>query len=405
LTRLGEFRLGNNALTGSIPNEVCEMEISTTDITCLEALTSSPTKAPTSSPTKAPTSSPTKAPTSSPIKAPTSSPTEAPTSSPTKAPTLSPTKAPSSSPTKAPTSSPTKAPTLSPTKAPTSSTTKAPTSSSEVFNIQLINMGSNTNFDVFFQSAKERWEEIIVGDLSPFPANEVPDWFGGLFGPGNGFNGAVDDIVIGYALASIDGPGGILGQAGPTFIRPGTFTPIAGIMFFDVDDFLSRSDEDVEIIIRHEMGHVFGLVASIKTECGCSSPPNPFGYKCLFAQEEYAQIVPGQTLRLENDGGPGSFCSHWEEDNFAQNTGSSELMTATFVSGVAQPLSRVTVGALNDQGYVVNYDMADSPFVQSTVDAQRTTKDEQGKVLTCTTDFTLADKMIVPEVRYMEDLN
>jgi hypothetical protein len=107
-----------------------------------------------------------------------------------------------------------------------------------------------------FTEAKARWESIIFNDLPDFPAQASGfDWFNGFFS--NGYNEDVDDVVIGYAIEYIDGLGTVLGRAGPTYTREGgTGSPISGIMQFDIDDFTggSYSDEDIKLIILHEMG-------------------------------------------------------------------------------------------------------------------------------------------------------
>ena len=45
-----------------------------------------------------------------------------------------------------------------------------------------------------------------------------------------------DDLVIFVTLESIDGPGGVLGLAGPCFIRTAGNLPLIGAMRFDTDD-------------------------------------------------------------------------------------------------------------------------------------------------------------------------
>jgi len=119
------------------------------------------------------------------------------------------------------------------------------------FSIQLMNTGTNTNFDAAFASAKARWESIIIGDLSDEAARGF-DWFGGQLSAS--YSGAVDDVVIGYEIQVIDGIGGILGSAGPTYRRSSTGSTISGIMRFDQDDFANMSAANAEIIILHEMG-------------------------------------------------------------------------------------------------------------------------------------------------------
>lgn len=55
---------------------------------------------------------------------------------------------------------------------------------------------------------------------------------------------------------------------------------------------------------------------------------------------------------MENSGGSGTANAHWEEDVF-QN----ELMTG-FLNFGSNPVSTVTLGALQDLGYSVNYSAA-----------------------------------------------
>src|SRR5262245_47090437 len=55
-----------------------------------------------------------------------------------------------------------------------------------------------------FRAAARRWTRVIVGDL---PRQRI----GGRM---------IDDVLIIAQAIPIDGPGGILGQAGPTHLRP-----------------------------------------------------------------------------------------------------------------------------------------------------------------------------------------
>ena len=59
---------------------------------------------------------------------------------------------------------------------------------------------------------------------------------------------------------------------------------------------------------------------------------------------------------VANTGGAGTREGHWRETTFG-----NELMTG-FLDGGINPLSRVTVGALEDMGYQVNYQAADQDY-------------------------------------------
>jgi hypothetical protein len=94
--------------------------------------------------------------------------------------------------------------------------------------------GLNARQEKAFTSAAKRWTKVIVGDLPPVTIHgEV-----------------VDDVLIEAEGTAIDGPGNILGQAGPTVLRPSNagkakFLPAMGIMSFDTAD-LAKMQKDEE---------------------------------------------------------------------------------------------------------------------------------------------------------------
>jgi Leishmanolysin len=61
----------------------------------------------------------------------------------------------------------------------------------------------------------------------------------------------------------------------------------------------------------------------------------------------------GTTIPVEEDGGPGTRGSHWDDESFDTN-----LMTG-FIALGDSPLSVMTISSLQDLGYVVNYAPAD----------------------------------------------
>jgi thermitase len=203
---------------------------------------------------------------------------------------------------------------------------------------------TTTQIDAFAR-ATTRWEQIIVGDLP-----SVVD-------PSTGR--LIDDILIEVSARPIDGPGGVLGAAGPTELRAGpNGLPWKGIMLFDTADLttLERGGELVDVII-HEMGHALGfgslwarrgLVAG-----GGTDTPTFVGANAV---REYNSIfgVSAAGVPLEATGGQGTAESHWSKDVFG-----AELMTGFLSPGVTRPISRVTVGQFADLGYQVNYAAAD----------------------------------------------
>lgn len=197
-----------------------------------------------------------------------------------------------------------------------------------------------------FEAAAARWERIIIKD--------VPDVSGPIPSAFQGFPDidTIDDLVIEVALAPIDGPGGILGQAGPQFVRTEDFLSLTGVMFFDVEDldFLEEIDLFEEVIV-HEMGHVLGVGTLWNTA--------PFGFdRTLRAGPDSNPYFTGQKgnvfwnaeggtgeLPIENMGGPGTALGHWREATL-----NNELMTG-FLNLGENPLSRITAGSMRDLGY------------------------------------------------------
>lgn len=81
----------------------------------------------------------------------------------------------------------------------------------------------------------------------------LSDWFAGAFS--QPYTGPIDDVVIGYEIGTIDGLGGILGQAGPRFATGGR--TLSGVMLFEAVDFDRYDENEVRAIILHEMGKLW----------------------------------------------------------------------------------------------------------------------------------------------------
>ncbi|MEU1826733.1 MULTISPECIES: leishmanolysin-related zinc metalloendopeptidase [Streptomyces] len=222
----------------------------------------------------------------------------------------------------------------------------AATTSPYTIKVQFLG-GLNSTQKAAFTKAADRWAKVIVGDLPDVSVDgEV-----------------IDDLLILAQGTSIDGPGNILGEAGPTVLRPangpGAFLPAKGTMSFDTDDLEEMAANGTLVdVITHEMGHVCGIGTRPWTEKNLlqgAGGDNPV-FRGTSAMEEYGKLVGAGQPRpvpVENQGGPGTRDGHWRETVFA-----NELMTG-FVGGAPNPLSRLTVGSLNDLGYVVDMAAAD----------------------------------------------
>ena len=197
-----------------------------------------------------------------------------------------------------------------------------------------------------FKAAADRWTRVIVGDL---PSVRVD-------------GETIDDLVILAQGAAIDGRGRILGQAGPTHLRPGgagaaAFLPAKGRMTFDTADLAAMEERGtLGDVIAHEMGHVIGI-GTLWDQKGLldgAGSPNPT-FTGAAAMEEYGRLKGSgpAPVPVENEGSPGTIDSHWRELLFRH-----ELMSG-YISSPGNPLSRVTVGSLKDLGYEVDLDAAD----------------------------------------------
>jgi hypothetical protein len=197
-----------------------------------------------------------------------------------------------------------------------------------------------------FKAAADRWSKVIVGDLP----NVV---IGGQ---------VIDDVLIEASGAAIDGPGGILGQAGPTHLRPANagaaaFLPAKGRMQFDTADLQTmQANGTLKDVITHEMGHVLGI-GTIWTKKGLLTGANGNNptFTGVNAKKEYGVLKgTGPTVvPVENTGGAGTKNSHWRDTVFK-----NELMTG-FVNAAPNPISRVTVASLKDLGYLVDLSKAE----------------------------------------------
>lgn len=206
-----------------------------------------------------------------------------------------------------------------------------------------------------FSAAEARWEQVIVGDVSDVSLTSTQ-----VSQCGNAPAEAltVDDLVVYAEADSIDGVGGILGQAGPCWIRSGSSLPIVGIMTFDEADLNAMIlNGTLRDVILHEMGHVIGIgglwsAHGLIQDAGTADPyfTGPLAIGAYVGMG--ATLVNG--VPVENTGGSGTQDVHWRETTFG-----NELMTG-FVSGSGNPLSALTIQSLADQGYAVDSGVADA---------------------------------------------
>lgn len=208
-----------------------------------------------------------------------------------------------------------------------------------------------------FERAAARWSSILLGDLEPVPF--TPDDNMNSCG-GQPLDETIDDLLIFARIQRIDGPGGILGQARPCYVRTGSFHTIVGYMEFDADDAVAlETSGNFDNVVLHEMGHVIGIGSlwSFQGLAADLTTGDPY-FVGPSAQMAFAAALTtylGQAVPIENTGGAGTRGGHWRESVLA-----NELMTGFLNTGV-NPLSAITTASLRDQGYLVS-DAAADPF-------------------------------------------
>jgi hypothetical protein len=147
----------------------------------------------------------------------------------------------------------TKAPSLPPTSVPS----RAPTVPevvvpSSAFNIEIYYASALTDVQKqAFELARAKWMSVVTADLPSSVTLSAGRWCGFKMS-----TTVIDDLLIAVRLKSIDGPLGILGQAGPCGLDNSGF-PRFGTMEFDIADVdLMINDGIFNAVILHEMGHV-----------------------------------------------------------------------------------------------------------------------------------------------------
>lgn len=227
------------------------------------------------------------------------------------------------------------------------------------FNIDIIYANNTLNPEqkAIIETAVAKWEQVIIGD--------APDvTVGGR---------VIDDLEIVVTGGSVDGPGGVLAFARPSAFRspePGTKLqdfqgnpvglPYRGEITVDLID-SGASRGFVETVV-HEIGHVLGIGGFWDGFLIGRGTPG-VSYVGEAAVRETNRIfnsnVSTVPVEVNTEG-------HWREGFGAENPGTNlgtELMTPFSEGGFelppdaqpVAPLSRITIGAMEDFGWEVNY--------------------------------------------------
>ena len=211
-----------------------------------------------------------------------------------------------------------------------------------------------------FVNARERIQEVIIGDIPPWNVNFSAAQMAGCGDVA--VSGTIDDVLILAEVAAIDGASNTLAVAGPCAVRSGASGsfPVLGHMKFDIADIDALGDR-LEIVILHEMLHVMGFGTmwgdlSLLAGGGTADPHFQGAHaNDFFARLNNGAVYTGLPIPVEGLPAPvGTRDSHWRESVFDH-----ELMTG-FIDRDRNPLSATTIGSLQDLGYVVDVGRADA---------------------------------------------
>lgn len=230
----------------------------------------------------------------------------------------------------------------------------------------------DAGYDIWIEFKGSDWTvdlQQAFKDAADYLTAVITDDIGG----GGRYRGkTIDDVYISAEVKTIDGAGGVLGQAGPTALWTATELTAAGIMEFDVADVPKYTDLGLwDDIVTHEMMHVlgFGSLWNYGSHAALVDGYSYVGTEALAAYNRDDRFGPdAEFIPVENDGGSGTAGAHWDETAL-----NNELMTGYInndgdaTTNGDNYLSEFSVMALADLGYVVDYQ--DYPYDGASADA------------------------------------
>ena len=222
-----------------------------------------------------------------------------------------------------------------------------------------------------FRAAADHWERVITAGMAAqfiFTSNLCRN---GMTHP---FGAFVDDLHVDIRLARLDGPGNTLASAAICSIRADGGLPWAAVITIDSQDIDQFGNDTLRLVALHEIGHALGFGASaawddlVRNSAQAHERSNPgsttlpdahfAGAAAVGAFNEIASSYAHGKVPVENDTGNHSASAldnHWRESVLG-----TELMS-TVLSSASEQLSKITIAALADLGYDVDYTQAE-PF-------------------------------------------
>ena len=186
--------------------------------------------------------------------------------------------------------------------------------------------------------AAGRWMKIVIGDL--------PD------------QGGIDDLRIDVVSGEL--PDTVLATGGPDEFRTGSNLPYHGVVTWSKLD-LADSTERAYQVALHEIAHVLGfgtMWQELKlTEVQLGAPV--YTGQAALAMYKFAVNNSATSIPVEPNAGDATAGAHWAS-SWAGANGSYDIMVAKLEQNIsARFISTVTVGAIADLGYEVNFSQAD----------------------------------------------
>lgn len=210
-----------------------------------------------------------------------------------------------------------------------------------------------------------RWTELIATGAPPTP---IAAGVNSQCSPPTPINETTADLILVVSMRPLNG--GAAGAGGPCVIhgdqRP--YATVLGQLTIDSTAIANFSDIGLRNLLLHEIGHALGSgTTSVIASYGLSTGIPGLDPACVGANavREF-RATPnggnylGPPVPLEPGSNITSAYAHWRSSVFPL-----EVMRTSVYTTQVMNLSRVTLGQLNDLGYVVRYDRADATTVNA----------------------------------------
>ena len=264
------------------------------------------------------------------------------------------------------------------------------TSPNGLFSYVINNTNSTYNSNDYYQPIKdaiEKWDSL-VGIPTIYATNS--NYIYTALDVNINFSELGQNILGGAYITHVTSPGDT-NKYGNTFAKAGVFNLNTLYLTSMKNSIYNNGYSQLYYTALHEIGHVLGIgplwssphiIQSIPRTSYEEDGQTKYYYTGENAVVQYKSYFPNSIserwigIPLEDDGGQGTQNTHPEEGSVIGENGSislatrtinnviyyglnHELMTGWSESAVEMPLSRVTLGFLQDIGYNVNYALAD----------------------------------------------